>query len=61
MPKALGLSPEQRVIRAAVGWFRELKPVSWSSEKHLHNPRCNTTTDAAERLAVAVAAYLRSK
>lgn len=51
---------ERAVIRAAMAWFRDLKPLGWTVEKHVHNPRCNTTTDAAERLAVATANYIRS-
>ena len=51
----------EQIIDAAVAWFRALKPVSWPEEKHLHNPRCNTTTNEAEALAVATAAYLRNK
>jgi hypothetical protein len=48
---------ERRVLRAARKWFDQLRPLGWSEEKHLHAPRCNATSDAAENLAAAVAAH----
>ena len=52
---------KQRVVRAAIQWFNDLKPSGWTPEKHIHAPACNTTTDTAEKLARAVAAHLRSE
>ena len=50
---------ERKIILAAEKWFRALKPFGWSDEKHISAPACNTTTNEAEALARAVAAWLR--
>jgi len=46
------------VILAAVAWWASKRPVEWDKEKHLSNPRINTTTPAESDLAAAVAKLL---
>ena len=49
------------VYRAAGQWFAALRPTSWSVAKHLANPGCNITSDAAEKLARAYARAERAE
>jgi hypothetical protein len=47
-----------RVLAAAIDWWRFKGPVGWSENEHLLNPIVNTTTDAEKALALAIAALI---
>ena len=51
---------EERVVKAAVRWFRMHKPLSMSHRDHLDSPKINTGGHEDGALAVAVAEYLKS-
>lgn len=49
-----------QLLQAAVRWWENHRPLSFTYMLHLENPGINTTTDAQKQLAVAVAAFLKS-
>jgi hypothetical protein len=49
----------KEVIVQAIAWWEGVRPLSFTLEDHLANPRINTSTDREKRLAEAVATYLQ--
>lgn len=60
-PQRRGTRAEAAVVRAAMRWYRNLKPLAWSKAEQDSAPTCNTTTDAEKMLARACAAVSKSK
>lgn len=51
---------EQRVVRAAIRWWRNHRPMSYDQAEHLRSPAVNTKNDVEKSLARAVATLVRS-
>lgn len=50
---------ERAVVEAAYVWWARRRPLSWSMQRHVHNPGVNTdAADERVNLANAVAAYV---
>lgn len=46
------------LIKAAVGWWENKRPIQWMVETHLEHPTVNCFNDAERILAVQVANYV---
>lgn len=56
------MSPsEMKVVVEAVRWWKNRKPVFFTEEEHLENPKINCMTETEKRLAESVARLLKSK
>lgn len=55
------MSKLEAVAEFAVEWWASKRPVRWTVEQHLGNPRINTATSAEKRLAEAVAEWVFSQ
>lgn len=49
------------IVKAAIAWFSTKRPLEFTLEEHLDNPRINTVTDAEKLLGYAVGEYLRKQ
>jgi len=52
---------EQRVINAALQWWRSCRPVGWTIRMHLAAPDVNTATHSDANLASVIAALAAHK
>jgi ribosomal protein S27E len=55
------MTNEERIIKAAISWWKSRRPVSWTHKMHIENPSVNTTGPRERCIAEAVAKYLRAK
>jgi hypothetical protein len=53
---------DDKVIRAALAWWRGQRPMGWTEAEHLANPTVNTGhSDRSHQLAAAVGGYVKEK
>lgn len=50
---------KERVLAAALAWWRMHRPLAYSEAEHIANPTINTTSESEKKLARAVAALLK--
>lgn len=49
----------QRIVDAACQWWMRKRPIAYTLDEHIENPKVNTRNDSEAELAKAVARYTR--
>ena len=54
---------EQKITTAAIGWWKNHRPLVWSHKKHLENPtvNCMSPSRSEKLLAKSVAKFIKEK